>query len=99
MWKNEKMGILGLDKIPQVHLEEMVMAFEERKIRAGEDVIKQGDEGDRMYIVESGNFDIYVARADAAGVLGAPAKVANFPEGSLFGELAILYDAPRAATV
>lgn len=98
--QNEKMTILGIGKIPPVHFGEMVMAFQEKKVAQHEDVIKQGDDGQALYIVESGNFDIFVARKNPEdGSLGVAAKVANFGPGSLFGELAILYDAPRAATV
>lgn len=32
----------------------------ERKVAAGETIIKQGDEGDNFYVVDGGLFDIYV---------------------------------------
>lgn len=77
----------------------MVMAFQEKTIEQDHNVITQGDEGDCLYIIDEGNFDIYVARPDDTGKLGAPFKVTNFGEGMLFGELALMYSAPRAATV
>jgi cAMP-dependent protein kinase regulator len=97
--KNEKMSVLGIGKLPEASFNEIVMAFEQKVVKESEDVIRQGEQGDAMYIVESGNFDIFVSRTSDDGTLGAPVKVANFGPGSLFGELAILYDAPRAATV
>jgi len=96
---NEKMQILGIDKMPDEHFQEMIMAFQEKQMKQGIDIIKQGDDGDSLYVVESGSFDILVARKADDGSLGEPTKVSTFGPGSLFGELAILYDAPRAATV
>ncbi|EGW33552.1 camp-dependent protein kinase regulatory subunit [Spathaspora passalidarum NRRL Y-27907] len=51
-------------------------------------IIKQGDEGDYFYIIEKGTVDFYVNDA----------KVNSSGEGSSFGELALMYNAPRAAT-
>ena len=58
-------------------------------------VIRQGDPGDHLYIVHSGAFAAFVA--DAAS--GQEAKVADYKSGQYFGELALLYNSPRAATV
>jgi len=55
----------------------------------GEVIIQQGDEGDNFYIIEQGNVDIYVNGA----------KVVSLTEGASFGELALIYGTPRAATV
>lgn len=96
---NSKMQILGIDRCNKGDFDELVMAFQERTVTQDEDVIKQGDDGDCLYIVDDGNFDIFVARVGDGGQLLDPAKVANFGPGSLFGELAIMYSAPRAATV
>jgi len=58
---------------------------------AGDVVIKEGEEGKKFYIVESGTF---------TGVKkGAEDKALVYNPGEFFGELALLKDAPRAATV
>jgi len=64
-------------------------------------VIQQGDQGDFFYVVESGSFDVYVNPAGAiqAGPEGLGDKVATIKSGGSFGELALMYNAPRAATV
>jgi CRP-like cAMP-binding protein len=67
----------------------LVMSMAERVLATGETIIKQGDVGDHFYIVESGTFDIYVNEN----------RVASRGPGDSFGELALLYNCPRAATV
>ena len=77
-------------------------ALQERKIPAKDvSVITQGDVGDYFYVVESGTFDIYVSSTGKRepGPDGLGTKVGSSPSGSSFGELALMYNAPRAATV
>lgn len=56
---------------------------------AGETVIQQGDEGDNFYVIDQGETDVYVNNEWATSV----------GEGGSFGELALIYGTPRAATV
>ncbi|CZT21104.1 related to cAMP-dependent protein kinase regulatory subunit [Ramularia collo-cygni] len=77
-------------------------ALQEKKVPAKDvRVIVQGDAGDYFYIVESGSFDIYVSKTGKVehGANGMGNKVASPGPGSSFGELALMYNAPRAATV
>lgn len=64
-------------------------------------VITQGDAGDYFYVVERGIFDIYLNPAGhvTAGPNGMGNKVNSIGPGGSFGELALMYNAPRAATV
>lgn len=61
---------------------------------AGTDVIKQGDEGDLFYILESGSADVFIKSGDEEAKL-----VTQYSAGAVFGELALMYGEPRAATV
>lgn len=77
-------------------------ALQERKVPAKDvRVIVQGDAGDYFYVVEQGSFDIYVSPTGKAeaGPNGLGKKVAVSGPGTSFGELALMYNAPRAATV
>ncbi|KAF2719185.1 camp-dependent protein kinase regulatory subunit [Polychaeton citri CBS 116435] len=81
---------------------QVLSALQERKIPAKDvRVIVQGDAGDYFYVVEKGAFDIYVSSSGKveAGAEGMGNKVAESGPGSSFGELALMYNAPRAATV
>ncbi|KAK5698928.1 hypothetical protein LTR97_006577 [Elasticomyces elasticus] len=80
----------------------VLSALQERKIPVPNlRIIVQGDAGDYFYVVESGNFAIYVNPAGhvEAGEGGLGRKVADVGPGGSFGELALMYNAPRAATV
>jgi cAMP-dependent protein kinase regulator len=58
-----------------------------------EDVIVQGEIGDIFYLLEEGTVDVYIKKG------GNPEmKVHTYKPGDAFGELAIMYNAPRAAT-
>mmetsp|Transcript_23305 Transcript_23305/g.51464 ORF Transcript_23305/g.51464 Transcript_23305/m.51464 type:complete len:747 (-) Transcript_23305:116-2356(-) len=65
-----------------------------KAIPSGEKVIEQGAVGDFFYIAKSGRFDILVSRDGEP-----PKKVFEAEPGFAFGELALLYNAPRNATV
>ncbi|KAJ3223927.1 hypothetical protein HK099_000523 [Clydaea vesicula] len=73
---------------------DVVDAMAEKKVMPGEDVIKQGGVGDFFYVAETGAFDVFVSRNGQP-----PVKVFAYGAGGSFGELALMYNAPRAATV
>lgn len=81
---------------------QVLSALQEKRVPAKDvRVITQGESGDYFYVVESGSFDIYISDAGKAeaGSHGLGTKVASSGPGSSFGELALMYNAPRAATV
>ncbi|KAI9333542.1 cyclic nucleotide-binding-like protein [Zopfochytrium polystomum] len=79
---------------------DVVAAMAEKRVVAGEEVIRQGAVGDFFYVVEDGTLDVFVARP-APSADGPPVmtKVTDYGPGGSFGELALMYNAPRAATV
>ncbi|OQR89287.1 cAMP-dependent protein kinase regulatory subunit [Thraustotheca clavata] len=60
-----------------------------KEYEVGEVIIKQGDDGDNFYILDTGVCEVY---KDDNLVL-------TCTEAMSFGELALMYNAPRAATV
>ena len=74
----------------------VIGAMEEKQFKQGENVIKQGDNGDCLYIVDSGELDCSKRFPDNPEV---DKYLKTYVPGEAFGELALLYNAPRAATI
>jgi len=72
---------------------DIINAIVEMKFTAGDVVVQQGDDGDFFYIIEEGSTHIFVKKE------GVETKVMECGGGDSFGELALMYNAPRAATV
>ena len=76
-------------------LKTVIDSFEEKRYKAGENVITQGEEGDVLYLVDSGDLDC--EKVFKPG--DPPTYLKTYHPGESFGELALLYNAPRAATI
>ncbi len=61
----------------------------------GDVVCRQGDEGDRLFVVNSGVLEVVAVQSDGS----EPVTVAFLGVGEVFGELALLTGSPRSATV
>eukprot|EP00931_Biecheleriopsis_adriatica_P073903 TRINITY_DN48103_c0_g1_i1.p1 TRINITY_DN48103_c0_g1~~TRINITY_DN48103_c0_g1_i1.p1 ORF type:complete len:411 (+),score=161.31 TRINITY_DN48103_c0_g1_i1:63-1295(+) len=64
-------------------------ALKQEEHKKGDLIVKQGEEGDKFYIVEEGKL---AARKDDAAVM-------EYQTGDYFGELSLLKNQPRAATI
>ncbi|RQM19491.1 hypothetical protein B5M09_004589 [Aphanomyces astaci] len=71
-----------------------VDAFQCREHEAGVEIITQGDQGENFYVVQSGTLDILVSVKT-----NPPIKFGALTSGMGFGELALLCNTPRAATI
>lgn len=85
--------VMLLNRLDEDQLTNVLDAMEERQVTAGEIVIQQGDDGDNFYVIDSGNFDIYIDSDNG------PQKVGSYDGTGFFGELALMYNMPRAATI
>ncbi|ETE65612.1 cAMP-dependent protein kinase type II-alpha regulatory subunit, partial [Ophiophagus hannah] len=85
--------ILIFKNLDQEQLSQVLDAMFERKVRPQEHVIDQGDDGDNFYVIEEGLYDIFVARESQTRCVG------RYDNHGSFGELALMYNTPRAATI
>jgi len=74
-------------------MEIILMAMKECPFSAGTKVITEGENGDYLFVIEKGTLECNKNIGNEEKVV----KVVN--EGDVFGELALLYNCPRAANV
>ena len=78
-----------LSLLEQRQIRDIVNAMEQRIYCVDEEVIKEGEEGENLFVSEYGNFQVSIDGRCAQ----------TFGPGVVFGELALLYERPHTATV
>uniref|UniRef100_A0A673UL87 cAMP-dependent protein kinase type II-alpha regulatory subunit n=1 Tax=Suricata suricatta TaxID=37032 RepID=A0A673UL87_SURSU len=85
--------ILLFKNLDQEQLSQVLDAMFERTVKVDEHVIDQGDDGDNFYVIERGTYDILVKKDNQTRSVG------QYDNRGSFGELALMYNTPRAATI
>jgi hypothetical protein len=67
---------------------------EEMKLAKDEDVIKQNSIGETVYLIVDGRVSVIMEKED-----GAQAVIDQMDPGAAFGEMALIDDSPRSATI
>lgn len=73
----------------------IINAMNQINFKAGDTVIAQGSDGSEMYLVESGELDCSKTFNEEEG----DKYLKTYVSGEIFGELALMYNAPRAASI
>jgi len=77
------------DSLEPDKLRRTAIAMSLRQAKGGEVVVKEGEKGDECFLVEAGELKVSVGGKE----------VDTVATGALFGELAVLYNVPRTASV
>lgn len=81
-------------ELPPEAFGRVLRALELRRVRPGEAVVRQGEEGASFFVLARGRV-----RIDRVGPDGRGTELARLSEGALFGEMALVFAQPRTATV
>uniref|UniRef100_A0A0C9RNT7 protein-serine/threonine phosphatase n=1 Tax=Wollemia nobilis TaxID=56998 RepID=A0A0C9RNT7_9CONI len=93
-------GNFLFNKLTQSQRQMLYGCMEKVQVNAGDIVVRQGGEGDCFYIVQKGEFDVLVSKGDSPGEeLGTVVHRYSASNFSCFGELALMYNKPRQASV
>lgn len=71
----------------------VIDAMEEITTQPGQSIITEGEKGDSLFIIDAGEYDCYKLLA------GKQTYLKTYKVGDFFGELALMYNAPRAASI
>lgn len=75
-------------------LRDLADATQRERVDVGETIIRQGEDGDDVFFVIDGSYDVLISH------FGQPPDfIRVLRAGDSFGELGVLYDVPRTATV
>jgi MFS family permease len=75
--------------LPMPAIDNLALQVEHAEFAAGEEVFHQGEQGDRFYVIEEGEAD----------AIGDGRLIRTMRSGDGFGEIALLHNEPRSATV
>ncbi len=80
-------------QLPAAELKPVLAAAQEKRFAPGQEIFKEGDSGDGVYVVKSGQVEI-------SGAIGAGQRhaFARVVPGDFFGEMAVLDHQPRSAS-
>jgi uncharacterized protein YhbP (UPF0306 family) len=80
-------------ELPTQTVDTIAASLESVQVQPGDVIVRQGGPADKFFIIVSGAVEV-VQESE-----GVEVRVASLSKGHFFGEMAIMRDAPRAATV
>lgn len=89
----------ALDKVPLFegleakHLAVLGKMVQPRQYKGGEAIVQQGEGGIGLYVIQSGEVEVTQKKGSSE------ARLRTMGPGECFGEIALLTDQPRSATV
>lgn len=84
-----------LRSLPPHEVHAIIPHLRNYEIDEGTTLFKQGDDGDAMYLIDQGSLGIYITMEGDP----EPKKIAEIGDGDIVGEMALIKNAPRSATI
>jgi CRP-like cAMP-binding protein/chromosome segregation ATPase len=94
-WMTTMLQSRIFQKIPAANLQKVMISLEEVRLKKGELVVKQGDEGDYYYIIKSGRCSVMRQPSPGAKLI----KLGELGTSKDFGEDALISGDKRSVTV
>ena len=81
--------------LPPHEMHAMIPNLRDCEIEDGATLFNQGDPGDAMYLIVHGLLGVYIENQNEP----EPKKIAEIKDGDIVGEMALIRNAPRSATI
>ena len=81
------------NRVPPANIQKLLSRFSERVVSLGEEIVREGEEGNECYVIKSGKAVVTRKAHNKAEILAA------LSHGALFGEDALISHMPRNASV
>jgi CRP-like cAMP-binding protein len=94
-WMTQLLHTKAFHKVPPANIQAIFMRVQQIECKAGDVVIRQGEDGEHFYIIKSGRA--LVTRATPSNPKGI--KLAELGPGDSFGEEALISESKRNATI
>lgn len=93
-WMTRLLQTPAFQLVPPTHLQAIFMRMQRVDTAPGETIVRQGEAGDYFYVITDGRCIVTREQPNQKAV-----RLAELETGSVFGEEALISDAPRNATV
>ena len=83
------------DGVPDSELQELRQVLKLREFKTGEPICREGDPGDKMWLLVKGSVSVRLTVGDLRG----SRRITSLTRGTVFGEMALIEGAPRSASI
>ena len=94
-WMSRILQTEAFHRIPPANIQAIFMRMESVPVKAGETIIKQGEEGEYFYIIKKGRCLVTRSMPDQPKGI----KLAELKDGDTFGEEALISNSTRNASI